>query len=355
MPIRTPAPFFDSVAGDRIYQAADFRRVFHRTAQDGVIKGDEEELQVFARSPAAMAVEVGLGSAFIQGGWLQVFSSREVLSVPVAHPTNPRLDRVVVRLNVTDRTIGLFILQGTPAVSPIPPPLTRSATIWELSLAHVLVLAGASQITSTDITDERSDPTVCGVAASPSAVRNVDGVPGIQADILANRPAANVEAGRIFIQTDGHRKLYRSTGSVWEEIGQARVSARVGRNASQSINAAATAAVQFNIERWNIGGLWSSGNPTRLTASEDGVYQIVGNARVSGSFRHEYKIRLNGSTIIAQQEQPDQPIDGTIVATQYQLSAGDYVELVITSASSGPESITSHSQWAPEFMMTRIG
>jgi hypothetical protein len=355
MAIRTPQPFFDSVAGDRIYSSADFRRIFSRAAQNGIVKGDEDELQVVARIPAEMAVEVGLGSAFIEGGWIQVYSSPEVLSITTANPLNPRIDRVVIRLDSTARTISLGVKAGTPAVVPVPPSLERSASVWELSLAQVLVGAAAAQVASDDITDERHDPAVCGVAASPSSVRQVDGIPALQADVLANRPSATIEDGRIFVETDGRRKLWRSTGSAWEEIGQARVSARVRRNASQALGASATAAVSFTTVGWDNGGLFDLGDPTRLTAPESGIYTISGHAKVSGSFAHSYALRVNGSTIIARVQQAATSLDGQMVATTWQMSAGDYVELIIHNGSTGGETIDTENPWCPSLVMTRVG
>jgi len=92
--------FFDSVDHDRIYTAADFARVFGAIAgRDGVIYGYGDELAV---SPGTgMTVKVGTGAAFVQGRMLEVYSAAETLSIATADGTSPRIDRVVVRVDLS--------------------------------------------------------------------------------------------------------------------------------------------------------------------------------------------------------------------------------------------------------------
>ena len=89
------------------------------------------------------------------------------------HTTEPslnRIDRIILRLDLTARTIAAVKLIGAAGASPSAPALTRSSTVYELSLAQVLVQAGAAAITADDITDERADDDVCGLVG-PEAMR----------------------------------------------------------------------------------------------------------------------------------------------------------------------------------------
>lgn len=148
--------FFDSVDHDRIYTAADFARVFGAIAgRDGVVYGYGDELKVTPGS--GMAVKVGTGAAFVQGRMLEVYGAAETVSIAAADATNPRIDRVVVRvdLSTAQRKAYLAVKTGTAAATPVAPLLQQDATVWEMSLAQVRVPAGATGIVAEDIADER--------------------------------------------------------------------------------------------------------------------------------------------------------------------------------------------------------
>lgn len=131
--------------------------------RDGYLVGTGSELEVIENTPAAMNVVVGTGEAWIQG-IRYVNSAAKTVTVTAANPTNPRIDRIVVRLTWATNTCEAVLLAGTAAATPAAPALTQSADVWEISLAQVLVGAGATSIVSANITDERASD-YCGVAA----------------------------------------------------------------------------------------------------------------------------------------------------------------------------------------------
>ena len=146
------------------YNQADFNAFLLDSIGSGYVLGYENELEVSPNSPANMGVYVKTGRCYVQGyyGWV---TSNEALTVPTANPTNPRIDRVVARLSVSvNQSVTFVILTGTPAASPTAPALTRTSETYEISLAQIAVGAGVTSITSANITDERNDETVCGVA-----------------------------------------------------------------------------------------------------------------------------------------------------------------------------------------------
>ena len=149
---------------DRVYSAALLSRILSKHIRDGIVHGDGGELAVSASDPPAMSVQVGTGTAMIRGRFCENDAAL-TLSVPAAHATYPRIDRVVVRLNASPgRTIDIVVKPGTAAPEPAAPALTRTAEIWELSLAQIWVGAGASSILSATIADERGSASLCGVA-----------------------------------------------------------------------------------------------------------------------------------------------------------------------------------------------
>jgi hypothetical protein len=149
--------FYDSSAGDRIYGSEAWAQVLAKILSDGVVMDFANELAVHESSPAAMSVRVNTGASFVQGYMLEVYSSQETLVIGANASGQPRIDRIVVRRSLAGRTGLLAVLPGTPDPSPTPPALTTNvAGEYEMALAQVYVVAGATAIQNAAITDERS-------------------------------------------------------------------------------------------------------------------------------------------------------------------------------------------------------
>lgn len=147
------------------YNQPDFAKLMKDSLSDGYVRDVGDELVVIASTPAAMSVEVKTGRGYIQGYSFDVEDTNYMLSIPAADPDNPRIDRIVARLSVSvSQNITLAVLTGTPDASPQPPALTRNSETYELSLAQVLVTAGATSVPAGNITDERNIWALCGVA-----------------------------------------------------------------------------------------------------------------------------------------------------------------------------------------------
>lgn len=157
--------FFNSVNGDRKYNADDISNYFVKLISDGVFPTPATNLQVVESS--GMKVNVSAGWGFIRCKYVYN-TTYESLTIEPSDLVLNRIDRVVMRLDpsVSARNIILTVKKGTPAATPEPPELTRvSDGIYELSLAQIAVNAGVSVITQADITDERPDGDVCGYVA----------------------------------------------------------------------------------------------------------------------------------------------------------------------------------------------
>lgn len=156
--------FFNSVDGDREYDADEFAAYFRQFLSTGLYhQNNQPALKV--THAGGLTTRVEPGSAYLEGYMYRNTADLD-LEHAVGDPTNPRIDRVVVRLDrsVGSRSIHAVVKQGTPATTPQPPALQRDAIIYEISLAQVRVNAGASTIAS--ITDERLDESVCGLVSS---------------------------------------------------------------------------------------------------------------------------------------------------------------------------------------------
>lgn len=144
---------FDAGAGSAVTES-QWSKMAQNWIQTGVFYDWANKLEVYADS-TGMQVKVRTGAAWIMGHFYE--NDAEVtLSIATSNPTNPRIDRVVLRLDWTNNTIDLAVLTGTPAASPTPPSVTQSSTIWEISLAQVYVGAAVSTIAAGNVTDERT-------------------------------------------------------------------------------------------------------------------------------------------------------------------------------------------------------
>lgn len=167
--------FFDYTEQNELeYQADEFAEFFRTFFADGVCALGTN-LQVTADG-SGMLVSIGYGAAAVQGyGYWLKDNSTGVKTLPIgaASPSNPRIDRIVLRL---DKSVGvssivLAVIAGTSAADPAPPALTRAGNIYELSLAQVRVDAGVLNIATDKVTDERPNNDVCGLS-EPKSVRD---------------------------------------------------------------------------------------------------------------------------------------------------------------------------------------
>ena len=155
--------FFNSSDGDRIYDAADFAAYFGSLVSNGVFYMTATNLQV---SPSiGLAVIVAAGSAWING---YRYENTDDLNLPLttANGSNPRIDRIVVRLSQISRSVQIAVVDGTPAATPVAPALTRTSDVYELCLADVLVPTAATSIVSNNIVDTRLNTGICGLVNS---------------------------------------------------------------------------------------------------------------------------------------------------------------------------------------------
>ena len=149
--------FFNSVDGDRKYNADQMSKYFSGLIGTGVFANFKGGLQVIAGT--GLSVNVQTGRAVI-GSALKWFDSDavETLALNSAHTVLNRYSAVVIQLDNNARTISLAVKDGANATNPVKPAISNN----ELCLAYIYVGAGATSISQSNITDTRSDSTVCG-------------------------------------------------------------------------------------------------------------------------------------------------------------------------------------------------
>lgn len=141
--------FFNSVNGDRIYDAADVARFLKKFFTNGVFNNS---LQVSSNDN--MTVSVDVGTANIEG-YSYELDEKVNLDIEEADSTLSRIDSVILRLDLTNRQIILMLLPGSYATNPSQPSIIRNSTIYDLRLSNISVPANSSRITADMIIDTR--------------------------------------------------------------------------------------------------------------------------------------------------------------------------------------------------------
>ena len=143
--------FFDSTESDiRYYSAGSFNGLINLMFTSGVI-GGSESLSCSSRN---FTVTIQPGGAFVNGYW---YKNSSALDLTTTAPTTTRYDRVVLRLNLTNKTVKAVYRKGT---SSSYPSLYNTSNYVEISLAKLVV--SSTQIIS--VTDERTFATFRGGA-----------------------------------------------------------------------------------------------------------------------------------------------------------------------------------------------
>lgn len=157
--------FFNSVNGDRKYNAEQMSMFFDKLISSGVYPNPSTNLQVVAAS--GMSVNVLAGRGMIDCRWINN-DATELLTLEQSDSLLDRVDAVVMVLDLNDsvRDCHLAIKKGTPASTPVAPEMERSAYVKEYCLATVYVRALESEITQNNITDTRANTNVCGWVTS---------------------------------------------------------------------------------------------------------------------------------------------------------------------------------------------
>lgn len=152
--------FFDSISGDRTYNASQMSTYFEGLVSDGIYENIGNRFIVQASS--GMSVTVGTGRALIKSRWIKN-DAAVTLTLDAADLQLNRIDAIVLQLDLTEsgRDIDIVIKKGTPAASPTKPSITRTADVYELCLAYISVNKNTASIVQSNISDQRSS-SLCG-------------------------------------------------------------------------------------------------------------------------------------------------------------------------------------------------
>lgn len=163
-------------ANDYDFDAADVA-AYLAGLTSGVFSG-AEDFPVTAAG--GLTVTVGAGRGWVHPSRFTGYSitkrEADTLTMPLADPSLPRIDRIIMRYDAGARAASLQVLQGTASSTPMAPAISRTELTYDLCLAEIARPAGSTSISTGQITDTRLDEALCGLVR--------DGVTGIPTDEL---------------------------------------------------------------------------------------------------------------------------------------------------------------------------
>lgn len=244
----------------------------------GVFSG-AEDFPVTAAG--GLKVTVGAGRGWVHPSRFTGYSitkrEADTLTMPLADPSLPRIDRIVMRYDAGARAASLQVLQGTASSTPTAPAISRTELIYDLCLAEITRPAGSTAVTTGQITDTRLDEKLCGIVR--------DGVTGIPTDELL--AAAKERIGELeekattsaaAAKDSAEAAKSSETKSAASEK-NARTSETAAQRALQDTKTEHTAALQ-DIARARTTALTDVANSTRTatTAAENATQQATAAA-----------------------------------------------------------------------------
>lgn len=153
--------FFNSVNGDRTYNADQMSAIFSGLISDGVYEAVGNKLAVQPNN--GMVIQINTGRGWFNGRWVNndsIYSQ----TLEAADVLLNRYCAVCIRVDTSDgvRSAEPYFKYSEFATAPVKPTMIRTETVKEYCLAYVYIKAGATSITAADIEDTRSNTSLCG-------------------------------------------------------------------------------------------------------------------------------------------------------------------------------------------------
>ena len=231
----------------------------------GVFSGDEDFPVTAA---GGLKVTVGAGRGWVHPSRFTGYSitkrEADTLTMPLADPSLPRIDRIVMRYDAGARAASLQVLQGTASSTPTAPAISRTELIYDLCLAEITRPAGSTSISTGQITDTRLDEALCGIVR--------DSVTGIPTDELLAAARERINAleekatsSAAAAKDSAEAAKSSETKSAASEK-NAKTSETAAKRALQDTETEHTAALQ-NIARARTAALNDVANSTRTATA----------------------------------------------------------------------------------------
>lgn len=148
----TSCGFFNSLNGDRKYNASHFGKCFEGIILDGILASVGDCFVVKANS--GMTVTVGSGKSWYLTSWLQNDADLPV-TLDASDVVLGRIDAIVMEFDSTEtvRWNDIKYIKGIASSNPEHPTLINTQTVKQIPLAFIEVTASCSEITQSNITN----------------------------------------------------------------------------------------------------------------------------------------------------------------------------------------------------------
>ena len=145
--------FYNSIEGDRVYDAIQFGRIFDGIIKDGVYATYEKGMMVIA-SENSSEVIIQPGRAWFNHTW-SYNDANIIMAAPNPEVLLERIDTLVLEVNeeLSARENSYKWVQGTPSSRPVAPTLTNTSTIHQYPLCDVHRYPETTMIYTRDITN----------------------------------------------------------------------------------------------------------------------------------------------------------------------------------------------------------
>lgn len=157
--------FFNSLNGDRKYNAAQMSAIFDGLIIDGVFASIGTAFAV--KAAGGLTVNVGIGKAWFDHTWT-VNDSILPMTAPEAEVLLDRIDAVVLEVNGMEsvRNNTIKFVKGNPSSAPSRPTLTNEGNVHQYPLCYIYRKYGTAVINQADIipmVGTESTPFVTGI------------------------------------------------------------------------------------------------------------------------------------------------------------------------------------------------
>lgn len=153
--------FFNSVNGDRAYNADQLSHIFEGLITNGVYESVGNKLAVQPNS--GMVIQIATGRGWFNNRWVNN-DAPHLMTLEASDVVLNRYCAVCIRVNKADgvRSAVPVLKYSDFATTPTKPTMERSENISEYCLAYVYIPAKATAITSANIEDTRFNSSLCG-------------------------------------------------------------------------------------------------------------------------------------------------------------------------------------------------
>lgn len=141
--------------GEQQYGQEEFNRYFENLYENGISVNENGEMSFFVTKTSS-GILIDTGFAIIKGFFLYNDTPKKFELTPDENYS--RIDRVVIKLDLSHNSMSLEVKQGIPSSQATPPVLTRDHIVYELALATITI----TKDNVITIQDERFAPNMCG-------------------------------------------------------------------------------------------------------------------------------------------------------------------------------------------------